>query len=210
MPKQVDHEARRREIAASVARLAQRRGLQGVTFREVAAEAGVSVSLVQHYFGTKANLLTGTLDFQSAVLDEYILDRVADLGPDPRPLDYLRTVARAFLPTDATSRASTLLYLGFAGAALTDAELRRAEAFRHERNLRAVIAEQLSRGQRAGEIADDLVPEVEARALLGLVVGLSLSVLLDQTDADAVEVVLDAHLARLASERRAVGARRRG
>ena len=37
MPKQVDHEERRREIAAAVVRLAGERGLQGVTFREVAA-----------------------------------------------------------------------------------------------------------------------------------------------------------------------------
>ena len=83
VPKKVDHAQRRREISAAVVRLAARRGLQGVSFREVAAEAGVSVSLVQHYFGTKENLLLGTLDIQSAAMGEHVGRRLAGLGPDP-------------------------------------------------------------------------------------------------------------------------------
>ena len=41
MPKIVDHEARRAELAEAVWRLASRDGLEAVTLRGVAAEAGL-------------------------------------------------------------------------------------------------------------------------------------------------------------------------
>jgi len=57
MPKQVDHEARRQRIADAVCRLAARRGLEGVSLRHVAVEAGVSMGQIQHYFTTKDEML---------------------------------------------------------------------------------------------------------------------------------------------------------
>ena len=89
LPKQVDRHERRREIAAAVVRVVGERGLQGVTFREVAAEAGVSVALVQHYFGTKDNLLIETLDMESARLAAGISGRLDQLGPDAGLLEQI-------------------------------------------------------------------------------------------------------------------------
>jgi AcrR family transcriptional regulator len=48
VPKRVDHGLRRREIADAVGRITARGGLGAATFREVAAEAGVSVRLIQY------------------------------------------------------------------------------------------------------------------------------------------------------------------
>lgn len=90
-----------------------------------------------------------------------------------------------------------LLYHGFAAAALTDAALRSADAFRNERNLRAFIGDQLTLARQAGQLADGIAPDVEARAILALLLGLSPSVLLEGTSASHAEGVLDAHLARL-------------
>ena len=198
MPKQVDHEERRREIAAAVARLAATRGLQGVTFREVAAEAGMSVALVQHYFGTKENLLIGTLDIESARLAAVIVDRAAQLGPDAGPLARLREVAAVFLGTDPDSRAAMLLYHGFGAAALTDAGLRRAEAFRNADDLVRVLTGLLAEARAAGEVVSGVDAPTEAWTILALVLGLSFGVLLEQLPARRAEAVLDAHLARLA------------
>ncbi|MEV4253518.1 helix-turn-helix domain-containing protein [Spirillospora sp. NPDC049652] len=63
MPKKVDHQQRRREIAEALLRIAGARGLQAATMREVAAEAGVSVRLVQYYFDSKLELLLGAVPF---------------------------------------------------------------------------------------------------------------------------------------------------
>src|SRR5437870_1208569 len=60
MPKRVDHEERRREIVEAVIRITLKGGLTAATVREVAAEAGVSVRLVQYYFGSKDALLLAT------------------------------------------------------------------------------------------------------------------------------------------------------
>ena len=57
MPKRVDHEERRRQIADALLRAAATRGLHATGMREVAAEAGVSLRLVQYYFGTKEELM---------------------------------------------------------------------------------------------------------------------------------------------------------
>jgi AcrR family transcriptional regulator len=198
VPKKVDHRQRRQEIAAAVGRIASARGLQGVSFREVAAEAGMSVSLVQHYFGTKENLLIATLDIQSAHLGNHIADRLDSLDPDVPPLERLRVAAAAFLPTDDESRAAMLLYHGFAAAALTDTGLRRAEAFRNEAHLRAFIAGQLHLAAEADQLADGIEPTTEARGILSLLLGLSLGVLLEQMTPTDAGAVLNAHLDRLA------------
>jgi DNA-binding transcriptional regulator YbjK len=47
----VDHDVRKRQITDAVVRITVKGGLASATFREVAAEAGVSVRLVQYYFG---------------------------------------------------------------------------------------------------------------------------------------------------------------
>ena len=61
MPKQVDHESRRRQIADAVCRLADERGLEGVTLRDVAARAKVSMGAVQRCFRTKEEMLVFAL-----------------------------------------------------------------------------------------------------------------------------------------------------
>lgn len=198
MPRKVDHHQRRAEIAAAVGRIARARGLQDVTFREVAAEAGMSVSLVQHYFGSKANLLIGALDIHSAGLGAEILGRLDDLGPPAAPLERVHTVAAAFLPVDAASRDAMLLYHAFAAAALTDADLRNADAFRNAAGLIEVLTGLLTEARQAGEIADDVDSRVTASTLLALVLGLSLGTLLEQTTLGDAESVLRAYLHGLA------------
>ena len=197
MPRQVDHQERRRQIADAVARIAADRGLGGVSFREVAAEAGVSVSLVQHYFGTKDGLLLGTLEIVTGRMAERIFRQVAPLGDDAPPRARLRVVAGAFLPTDEESRAAMLVYHGFTAVAITDETLRTADAFRNSQGLLGFLAGQLRAAAATGDLAAGADPDVEAWVLLSLVLGLSLGVLLDQLDADHAGAVLDAHLARL-------------
>lgn len=197
MPKKVDHQQRRREIAAAVGRIASARGLQGVSFREVAAEAGVSVSLVQHYFGAKENLLVATLDIHSAALGDHITRQLTALGADASPLDRVLAVAEAFLPADPEHRATMLLYHGFAAAALTDGSLRRTDAFANETNLVAYLAEQLRQARDAGQARASVDPDLGAHALVALLLGLSLGVLLEQTSISDATAILSAHLTQL-------------
>ncbi|MGH3910171.1 MAG: TetR/AcrR family transcriptional regulator, partial [Pseudonocardiaceae bacterium] len=62
MPKRVDHRARRTQIADALMRVAATKGLQAVSLRHVAHEAGVSAGMVQHYFRTKDEMMTFALE----------------------------------------------------------------------------------------------------------------------------------------------------
>ncbi|MFD8986199.1 TetR/AcrR family transcriptional regulator, partial [Streptomyces sp. NPDC059564] len=61
MPRQVDHADRRRLIAEAVCELADEHGLEGVTLRDVAARAQVSMGAVQRCFRTKEEMLVFAL-----------------------------------------------------------------------------------------------------------------------------------------------------
>ena len=193
MPKIVDHDERRRMIAAAVTDIAATEGLGEVSFRTVAERAGVSVSLVQHYFGDKANLLKTTLQIQSETMDAHLAAKLADLGDTPGPLAVLRAVAAAFLPVDEISRRSMLVYQGFAAAAFTDDSLRHSEMFANGRQLIDFFADQLA--QLRG---DEPHTTEDATGLLSLVLGLSMSVLLTQISPSEATAVLDRHIERLA------------
>ena len=98
----MDHELRKREITDAVVRLTVKGGLSSATFREVAAEAGVSVRLVQYYFGTKDQLL---LETQRHVAERSVTRIRRLLAESPRtPREVLRTVMRSFIPVDDDSR----------------------------------------------------------------------------------------------------------
>ncbi|MBT8080239.1 MAG: TetR/AcrR family transcriptional regulator; helix-turn-helix transcriptional regulator [Gammaproteobacteria bacterium] len=57
MPKIVDHDAQRLLFAEAAMRLIAQNGLEGVTMRAVAAEAGLSYGSLFHYFASKDELL---------------------------------------------------------------------------------------------------------------------------------------------------------
>jgi AcrR family transcriptional regulator len=199
MPRKVDHDERRREIAGAVGRIAERKGLARVSFREVAAEAGMSVSLVQHYVDTKENLLVHTLNHTSATVAEGIASQISALGEDAGPFDRIAAILEAFLPRDHGSRAAMQVYLQFASAAMADPVLRSADAFANGHALIDVLAAELAGIASIDMLAPDVDPPVEARALLSLVLGLSIGMLLDQTTPEQALAVLQAHLSRLRS-----------
>src|SRR4051794_4248198 len=101
MPRRVDHAVRRREITDAVCRITVKGGISAATFREVAAEAGVSVRLVQYYFGSKDELLLAT---QRAVAERASARTFAAVAGIDRPRERLRAILRSFIPIDDESR----------------------------------------------------------------------------------------------------------
>ena len=153
-------------------------GLSAATFREVAAEAGVSVRLVQYYFGTKDQLL---LETQRHVAERSVarlrrqLERTAE-----SPRDIVRTIMRSFVPVDDESRDAMLMYVALFTASLLDPVLKRREAAEVPSSLRTTIAQQLRRAKRRAGVD----PDREALLLTVTVTGLSQGVLDGQLTAD--------------------------
>ena len=72
MPRNVDHDERRRDIARAAIRLLAKSGPRGLTLRALAEELGGSITLVTHFFPNRRALL-------GAVTSQVIEDSAPDL-----------------------------------------------------------------------------------------------------------------------------------
>jgi len=168
MPRYVDHDARRRHIAATAAELVGTRGLEALTFRNVAEAAGSSTTVLTHYFTDKRDLLRSTF--------EAVAERSgARFDEAQRHGGGLRECLEALLPLDSQRQTEWRLLTCYWGMAVSDPNLARAEA-RHVRSAQRRI-ESLLR-QHYPEIADSQA-EAVARRLVTLVHGLGAHSALD-------------------------------
>jgi AcrR family transcriptional regulator len=190
VPKRADHQQRRRQIIEALWRITLRGGLNAASFREVAADAGVSVRLVQYYFGTKDQLLLAALGALAEQTGERVTARISALGPDPSPRSVVQAVLGEFLPDDPQRRQAMLLFIAFQTASLTDPSLARAEALRVPRSLIDVLAGQLRAARQAGAITREIDPGKEATILVSVVSGLAVGVLAGHHTAEEAGAII--------------------
>jgi AcrR family transcriptional regulator len=178
MPRVVDHEQRRREVAAAFGRVVARDGLDAASVRAVAAEAGWSTGVLAHYFVDKDELLVAAL----RLAIERALERA-------RP--HLRRGGRAGLagalleamPLDDERRAEVRLWFTLVGRAVTRPELA------------AELAAHYAAWRAAPEAFG--VPRAAAARLVAAVDGISVQALLDPAawpphrQREAVRALLD-------------------
>ncbi len=196
MPKRVDHGERRRLIAEALWRLASTRGLEGVSLRDVAAEAGISLGQLQHYFSDKDEMLVFALEHINGLAENRIRNRILALSDDPAPRTVLRECAAEMLPLDAETRTGLLVGIAYFVRALNDERVRR-----HVQEglpaLRAFFADQFRRAVERGEAVSGLDPDMEAVLLIALTDGLTSSALLDVITPEEAMGWVDRHLDRL-------------
>lgn len=200
MPKLVDHEQRRTEIAEALWRIAARDGLEATTVRHVAAEAGVSVGRVQHYFSTKDEMLLFALQ---RIGDDLAarLAREIDALPEPRdPYDVISIMLRERLPLDQRRRVQVQALVAWLGRSIADPELA-GYMTDGTRRSREYLGDQLRRGQRDGRVAARLDPVLAADGLLAITDGLASHLLQGLHTPDGAICVLTAHLDHLFAHR---------
>ncbi|MEU6127550.1 TetR family transcriptional regulator C-terminal domain-containing protein [Saccharopolyspora sp. NPDC047091] len=197
MPKQVDHEQRRRQIAEALLRLAGRGGVEAVNLRDVAAEAGISMGSVQHYFRSKEQMLHHAV----AHVNDRAAARIRDrLGSTDAPRAVVRTVLLEMLALSPESREEYLVSVSFFLRALAEPEL--AAVYRRWwPQLEQWITDLLRAAQDAGELAAELDPSTEARILLAVPDGLSVGLLLGHHTPEAAVELVDHALDRLFTAR---------
>ncbi|MGY1848933.1 TetR/AcrR family transcriptional regulator [Blastococcus sp. SYSU DS1021] len=196
MPRRVDHGERRAHITAALLRIASSRGLQAVTMREVAAEARVSLRLVQYYFTDKRTLMRAGLDELAARFDRRVRERATAHGAGLPPRLALEVVLGSILPTDESSRADRMAWTAYFAATLTDPGLLEGTTD-HPDALADLLTGYVVRAQQSGDVDAQRDARIEAASLLALVNGLSDSVLGRQRDAEDALAILGYRLDRL-------------
>src|ERR1700689_2299862 len=145
MPKEVDHPARRRELADAACRVIARNGLGATTLADVAEESGWSIGSIRHYFPNKDELIAAALWRAGERVDDRIRRRTAG----GMTVKDLRAVAIALLPLDADGRQDSVVYLAFlAQAAVVPALADAAEGA--AQRLQQPLAERIAPATAAG------------------------------------------------------------
>lgn len=196
MPKRVDHDERRRQLTEAMLRIASTRGLQAVSMREVAAEAAVSLRVVQYYFTDKQTLLNSGLTELAARLDRRVKARAAAAGGNLSARGLFDVVLGAILPSDEQSRLDQLAWTAYYTAALTDPALA-AAGVTAPNALEDFLTTHLTAAREAGEIDADRDPRTEVATLLALTNGLTSSILGGQRTPEAGNAILRYTLDRL-------------
>ncbi|MFD3416434.1 TetR/AcrR family transcriptional regulator [Streptomyces decoyicus] len=185
---------RRRQIAEALWRIAAERGLHAASLREVAAEAGVSLRVVQYHFTSKHQLLVDALRMLHAENERIARSRIGSDATDPRAL--LRAVLDEFLPVDAQRTTALRVFAAYYARSLTDPAL--AKVFLpDEQPLEHLVAQLITAARTDGRTAPGLDPWREADLLVSGAVGLGNDVLHGRRALDEVRRTLDYHLDKI-------------
>ncbi|WP_051755674.1 TetR/AcrR family transcriptional regulator [Kitasatospora purpeofusca] len=197
MTARVDHEERRRQIAEALLRIADTQGLQSASMRAVAAEAGVSLRLVQYYFETKQGLLLDALTRLAAQLQARMEKWIGEAGSPPTPRGTVTAILSCILPTDPESRRIARTYAAYYTLVLNDPEVLEKHGARQPELLEGFLAKRIAAAQEAGEVDPGKDPGIAAAGLLAMVNGLGSSVLGGQRTGEAATAILARHLDEL-------------
>jgi len=195
MPKIVNHEERRRELAEAVWRVILREGVEGVSVRAVSVEAGWSTGALRHYLGTKEELLASA----ARLLEERVIGRLEKWPRGLTPREAVRAALCEVLPLDDERRTEGALWFAYASRSLVDRRIPEEHAivFDGVRKLCSMITHEMA---ALGWFDPDLDPDREAGRLHALVDGLAVHGLLGRIDEAEILAVLDAHLDEILRE----------
>lgn len=197
MPKIVDHEARREEIAQALWRVVRRDGMRAASVRTVAAEAGWSAGAVRYYFPDQDGLISFAMDLVS----RRVHTRVSKLEPTGTPVEIVLRYLEEVIPLDPERLAEFDVWLSFTAQAQAESG---AGGLREHlgpvnNGLRGLCRQLLDALANAGALRPGLDLDLETERLHALIDGISFHVTLqpEVTTADRVRQVLAAHVLSL-------------
>ncbi|GAA5179610.1 TetR family transcriptional regulator C-terminal domain-containing protein [Rugosimonospora acidiphila] len=196
MPKVVDHEVRRRELAEALWRVTVRDGVADVSIRSVAAEAGWSSGALRHYFSTRAELLAFACQ---QVIDE-VTSRVSTMRRTGSARQAVSDTLLQTMPADTTRHTEASIAFAFLALGLSDPELARVQRL-HFSSMYELCLQLLRHLDAENALTQGHVTlENLAHRLHALVDGLSVHVLAGHLTAGDMIAQLNAYLDELTAE----------
>jgi AcrR family transcriptional regulator len=171
---------RRADLLDAALQLVAERGVEGLRTREVATRAGVNVSTLHYWFGTKEDLLLALVVHASG--------QFGDPG-EPGQESLREHLQRAWRAFEARPQLSMVLQ-ELSMRAQRDERTR--EVFRRVFDGWNEVVEQVIRaGMARGELRDDLDPVASARVLTSFIMGALLQLGLDRRAFDFEKVAAE-------------------
>ncbi len=174
MPKIVDHEQRRNEIALVACRVVAQHGFDQATIVRIAREAGYTTGMVAHYFDTKQDIVTAAL--------RLILRRIEErLTPSGAPEPGLLGLLTEALPVDETRYIECAFWIAFWGQVPADRRLKRINAWLHREYLR-LFERCLERGWSEWSGWPPVIQEQVLRSVITFINGITASTVASRGD----------------------------
>lgn len=119
MPKIVNHDSRRIQLAEAAWRIIRNKGIDEVSVRNVAEEAGMSLGSLRHYFATHSELLA----FSMRLVSDRVESRLRSKEWNGGPRQVMEAIIAELVPLDDDRLAECQVWFAFAGKAIADPSL---------------------------------------------------------------------------------------
>ncbi|MFI0943149.1 TetR/AcrR family transcriptional regulator [Streptomyces sp. NPDC021020] len=197
MPKVVDHDERRAELAAALWRVALREGFDAVSVRSVARESGWSAGALRHYFADRTAMVLFAVDHAVAAVRERIA--AANAASGALSPEFVQAHLEQLLPLDDERRLESEAWFALVVLAHRDpaAAERRAEV---DDLIRDSVESAVAALAELGRLGAGRTPATEGARLHALLDGLVLQLLAapPRLTAARARALLADHLADLA------------
>ncbi len=130
MPKIVDHDQRRDEIALVACRVVAEHGFEQATVVRIARAAGYTTGMIAHYFDSKQEIILAGLRLILRRIEERLTRSADAAAPD------LLAVLSEALPLDEQRYVECAFWTAFWGQMSADRQLRRINAWVHREYMR--------------------------------------------------------------------------
>jgi TetR/AcrR family transcriptional repressor of bet genes len=182
MPKIVDHDQRRDQIALVACRVVAENGFDQATIVRIAREAGYTTGMVAHYFDTKQDIIIAALRLILRRIEERLTRPSGDAQAD------LLTVLSEALPIDEQRYIECAFWTAFWGQVSADKRLKRINAWVHREYMR-LFERCLSEGWSIWHQLAAGTREQVLRSVVTFINGVTASAVASQSDWPAAKQV---------------------
>lgn len=185
MPKIVNHEERKENIAKATWRVIEKQGIEGATVRAIAKEANVSLGVVRYYFCTQDELL----DYAMILVDQKVKQRIEEKMPLSLPLKKLAIeILLELIPTDSEKLLEMRVWHEFISRKLQ-------KKLALDDGIQEVVYKILNHLYQEGLLKDSIHLEMEGIKLYALIDGLALHVMMKKLplDLETLRTILEHH-----------------
>jgi TetR/AcrR family transcriptional regulator, transcriptional repressor of bet genes len=184
MPKIVDHDKRRDEIALVACRVVAEHGFDQATIVRIAREAGYTTGMVAHYYDTKQEIVIAALRLILRRIEERLTRPVGEGEVAP---DLLALLTEA-LPVDEHRFIECAFWTAFWGQVSADKKLKRINAWVHREYMR-LFERCLAQGWPAWAQWSAAVRDQLLRSVVTFINGLTASAVASQSDWPAAKQI---------------------